>query len=101
MKKLLTLLSSVGLIASTSAAVVACGDRSNTEMNNNGTSEKPSEMTKEDKDNDSKPTEGAGSSTGKSTEGAGALKVSYSLNNSELDSYWNSYILDLFFFFFF
>ncbi|MCK8462196.1 lipoprotein, partial [Mycoplasma capricolum subsp. capricolum] len=48
MKKLLTLLGSVGLIASTSAAVVACGDRSNTEMNN-GTSEKPSEMTKEDK----------------------------------------------------
>ncbi|QIN45962.1 hypothetical protein FOY67_03270 [Mycoplasma capricolum subsp. capripneumoniae] len=33
MKKLLTLLGSVGLIASTSAAVVACGDRSNTEMN--------------------------------------------------------------------
>ncbi|ADR24577.1 putative lipoprotein [Mycoplasma leachii PG50] len=57
MKKLLTLLGSVGLIASTSAAVVACGDRSNTEMNNNGTSEKPSEMTEEnkDKDKDEKP----------------------------------------------
>ncbi|WP_181256903.1 lipoprotein, partial [Mycoplasma leachii] len=52
MKKLLTLLGSVGLIASTSAAVVACGDRSNTEMNNNGTSEKPSEMTEENKDKD-------------------------------------------------
>ncbi|MCK8462225.1 lipoprotein, partial [Mycoplasma capricolum subsp. capricolum] len=50
MKKLLTLLGSVGLIASTSAAVVACGDRSNTEMNNSGNSDKPSEMT-EDKKN--------------------------------------------------
>ncbi|MCK8462224.1 lipoprotein, partial [Mycoplasma capricolum subsp. capricolum] len=29
MKKLLTLLGSVGLIASTSAAVVACGDKIN------------------------------------------------------------------------
>ncbi|WP_271237042.1 lipoprotein [Mycoplasma capricolum] len=43
MKKLLTLLGSVGLIASTSAAVVACGDRSNTEMNNNVDSKPTSE----------------------------------------------------------
>ncbi|ADK69908.1 lipoprotein [Mycoplasma mycoides subsp. mycoides] len=46
MKKLLTLLGSVGLIASTSTAVVACGDRSNTEMNNSGTSDKPADSGK-------------------------------------------------------
>ncbi|WP_434335690.1 lipoprotein [Mycoplasma capricolum subsp. capricolum] len=72
MKKLLTLLGSVGLIASTSAAVVACGDRSNTEMNNNGTSEKPSEMTK-DKEEE-KPAKG-GSGTVKPAEGgSGTVK---------------------------
>ncbi|CBV67335.1 Putative Lipoprotein (VmcF) [Mycoplasma leachii 99/014/6] len=67
MKKLLTLLGSVGLIASTSAAVVACGDRSNAEMNNNGTSEKPSEMSKEDKKEEmgaeTTPKPGAGAET--------------------------------------
>ncbi|WP_196242526.1 lipoprotein, partial [Mycoplasma capricolum] len=50
MKKLLTLLGSIGMVASTAAVAVACGDRSNTEMNNSGNSDKPSEMT-EDKKN--------------------------------------------------
>ncbi|UZK64303.1 lipoprotein [Mycoplasma mycoides subsp. capri] len=66
MKKLLTILGSVGLVATTSAAVIACGDKtpnakqptnSNEKPPNNGDSSNPSESDKDKKPENTKPTE--------------------------------------------
>ncbi|ACU78242.1 MAG6090-like repeat-containing lipoprotein [Mycoplasma mycoides] len=66
MKKLLTILGSVGLIATTSAAVIACGDKtpsakqptnSNEKPSNNGDSSNPSESDKDKKPGNTKPSE--------------------------------------------
>ncbi|QVK01971.1 lipoprotein [Mycoplasma mycoides subsp. capri] len=54
MKKLLTILGSVGLVATTSAAVIACGDKSQQKAPDKKEETKPADEKKEEKTEETK-----------------------------------------------